>query len=499
MAVAAAAVAPAEPTPEAFAAAPSGTATEPGDTQAHPALDPTATPMATESTSTALPEHQINHEGAETGGTTTDLPPTLEPSTRPSLAAAPSVDQASHVTEAPSTPAPELSVQTPVATPPAAVARQEENIDPRVATLEAMFPDIDVSILQMILEESGGNTDTAIETLLAMSDPDYQPQPHAQQQTQPHEVDLDVQLAQRLQLEEDQAQWTPQARRHGSNPPPQRYDGLGMQPPIGHDGGQYPYQNMTQNQQNSAGMGAGAGDFTQTVKNFIAGASAKVSGGTGFGRGGGGNNTREYNAAASQNQGAQGQGPDYRQQFLEVAETGRKSISSLLTKAKAKIQELNTPQEGQQGGGQNASYGGAEYAPQRQQSQSQNYRQQQSQSPYYAPASNPTQAAYPAPVQASPNGNDQTGYQINPPRTSTDRQASALNAPSLPTRSSFDTPEGSRASFDTSRMGLKPKRPVSLINGGISQSPPSPTNTKGKNRVEDDEIEYVTSPFEDER
>jgi len=48
-------------------------------------------------------------------------------------------------------------------------------------------------------------------------------------------------------------------------------------------------------------------------------------------------------------------------------------------------------------------------------------------------------------------------------------------------------------------MGLKPKKPVSLINGGMSQSPPSPTNTKGKNRVDDDEIEYVTSPFEDER
>lgn len=72
----------------------------------------------------------------------------------------------------------------PVSTPPAAVARQEEHVDPRVATLQAMFPDIDVSILQLILEESGGNTDTAIETLLAMSDPNYQPPPHPQQENQ---------------------------------------------------------------------------------------------------------------------------------------------------------------------------------------------------------------------------------------------------------------------------------------------------------------------------
>ncbi|KAG9035335.1 hypothetical protein FRB95_011486 [Tulasnella sp. JGI-2019a] len=276
-------------------------------------------PTATGQPGSNLSQDRGFQESTEPGEVGAGLPPNLDPSTRPSLAIAPGVEQVSYVAQASSTPTQELPVHPPESTPPGAVTRQEENVDPRVATLQAMFPDIDVSILQLILEESGGDTDTAIEALLAMSDPDYRPQPHAhaQQQRQPSVIDLDEQLAQRLQLEEEEAQQREESRQ----PAPRRYEGLGMHPPIG-QGGQYPNQNMTQSRQNAAGMGAGGGDIATTFKNFLAGASAKVSA-TGFGRGGGGNSTGDYNADRGQNQGQgqQGQGPDYRQQFMEVAES----------------------------------------------------------------------------------------------------------------------------------------------------------------------------------
>ncbi len=45
------------------------------------------------------------------------------------------------------------------------------------------------------------------------------------------------------------------------------------------------------------------------------------------------------------------------------------------------------------------------------------------------------------------------------------------------------------------RLGLKPKRPVSLVGGG--QPVASQANVKGKGRASEEEIEYVSSPFED--
>lgn len=115
------------------------------------------------------------------------LPPSVVASTRPGLSPEADVQNAS-TTQPPSSPRPDLSVHIPTSTPPAAVTRAQEDqfIDPQVATLQAMFPDIEVSILQLVLEESGGDTDKAIEALLAMSDPTYQPPVQAQQ----HQVSI---------------------------------------------------------------------------------------------------------------------------------------------------------------------------------------------------------------------------------------------------------------------------------------------------------------------
>lgn len=47
--------------------------------------------------------------------------------------------------------------------------------DPKVLELVAMFPTIEVPVIELVLETSGGSVDRAIETLLGMTDPDFKP------------------------------------------------------------------------------------------------------------------------------------------------------------------------------------------------------------------------------------------------------------------------------------------------------------------------------------
>ncbi len=85
----------------------------------------------------------------------------------------------SNVAQGASTPNSDISAPAPVSTLPE--AHEDVSADPQVAALQAMFPDMDVSILQTVLEASGGNQDQAIETLLTMNDPDYKPPAHTVQ------------------------------------------------------------------------------------------------------------------------------------------------------------------------------------------------------------------------------------------------------------------------------------------------------------------------------
>lgn len=51
--------------------------------------------------------------------------------------------------------------------------RPETN--PKVSELHAMFPTVELSVIELVLETCGGSTDRAIEQLLAMSDPTFKP------------------------------------------------------------------------------------------------------------------------------------------------------------------------------------------------------------------------------------------------------------------------------------------------------------------------------------
>jgi len=179
----------------------------------------------------------------------------------------------------------------------------------------------------------------------------------------------------------------------------------------------------------------------------------------------------------------------------------------LVTKMKAKIQEYdNTPNDpgtqGQQSGDQHWST-----------------RQVHTHDPQTSAYPQQGRSVYPTQGSSSNYGNQgetqpastwysghqthspgQGGYIVDPsalsphPTTATPASAPGLN-PVPPLRSSFDQPTTSdapRASFDTSRLGLKPKRPVSLIDTNAQKS-----SAKGKDISVDDDIEYATSPFED--
>ncbi|WWD16309.1 hypothetical protein CI109_100735 [Kwoniella shandongensis] len=94
----------------------------------------------------------------------------------------------------PSAPPPALTTQTQTHQPAA---------DPKVAELQLIFPTVEVSVIELVLETCGGSTDRAIEQLLGMTDPNFKPDELSgtREDTQ---VDLDAEFARSLQLQDEQ-------------------------------------------------------------------------------------------------------------------------------------------------------------------------------------------------------------------------------------------------------------------------------------------------------
>jgi len=67
----------------------------------------------------------------------------------------------------PSAVAPPINAPAPPATTPQA--------NPKVAELQAMFPTVEVSVIELVLETCGGSTDRSIEQLLSMTDDNFKP------------------------------------------------------------------------------------------------------------------------------------------------------------------------------------------------------------------------------------------------------------------------------------------------------------------------------------
>ncbi|KAG9090472.1 hypothetical protein FS749_000512 [Ceratobasidium sp. UAMH 11750] len=375
--------------------------------------------------------------------------------------------------------------------------------DPAIASLHAMFPAFDLLVLQSVLEATGGDRDQAVDSLLAMSDPDYAP---TQTQTtgggapnqgrQPTQTELDEEFARRLMLEEEQAAhggaWPPRDQTSAHNVSYQTYQPRRSgeyQRPSGTGGGS---------------IGGMANDFQQQFRSFIGGA------------GGRGTGTQGQSQGQPQSQGSTGGG--YQEQFNKFADTGKKTFNSIFNKVKQKMEEFDRqhppdtqnmnrpPQSGHWSNWQ------APNPAQQPPPQVATYAQ----SP--APASAQPAPAVWSPPPAAPHGAlDSNPYGTPPTNTNT-----GANTATLPTTSgrwhyepepaappaqpvqpqapatSIGASEESRKSVDTSRLGILPKRPVSLmdVNANTRSAAPATAPAHTTERDSDEEsLEYVDRPM----
>ncbi|KAJ7594458.1 hypothetical protein C8J56DRAFT_438239 [Mycena floridula] len=151
-------------------------------------------------------------------------------------------------------------------------------------------------------------------------------------------------------------------------------------------------------------------------------------------------------------------------QINKFAETGKKTLGNFFSKVKTKIQELDQGREGSTSHG----VGGDTYP---YDNGHQNPFPTPHSAPYFDPNSQPTSTSNLGP-------NTQTrGYDATPSPSIELGPAPAPVTPPVP--------------IDTGKIGLLPKRPVSLLR---TQSPP--LDTSSSRDAEEDDLEYVENPFE---
>ncbi|TFK66496.1 hypothetical protein BDN72DRAFT_844275 [Pluteus cervinus] len=361
---------------------------------------------------------------------------------------------------------------------------REGPIDPRVSALRAMFPDFDDIVLLSVLESVDWDQDRAINTLLGMSDPNYKeetrhPEPVLSQ------TELDEQFARRLLLED-------QRRQNAFAPQPQRQSGR----PFTQAG---PFQPQPQPQAQYQQPG------------------------------------QEGNSMA-----------EFQDQVSKFAETGKKTLGSLFSKVKAKIQELDSQRTGTSG------------APAQQQQQQQqwgqvpynSYQPPAQQQPLYYQPEHPDQGPPSPPIQLHGPESLPAFYDPNSAaavtlpvisgtsaRTS-QRPASILGGSkpsevaaqsgsavgydvSTPPSNSpprvASTPSSPPKQIDGVKLGLLPKRPVSLLRpkspgtaetgasgstaaaAASTAATPAPAAAAAakKDYDSDDGLEYAENPFEE--
>ncbi|KJA27831.1 hypothetical protein HYPSUDRAFT_51784 [Hypholoma sublateritium FD-334 SS-4] len=290
--------------------------------------------------------------------------------------------------------------------------------DPGVISLRGMFPDYDDLILQSVLQSVSGNQERAIDALLGMSDPDYRSEAPATEAVTPQlpvtltQEELDEQFARQLVLSEQQ-------------------------------------QQTEQWMQTQAGGRVRPAVYQPTRQNAQQGWNPQTSG-------------------------EQERPSEFQDQFNKIAETGKKTIGSIFSKVKAKLQEFETgrPVAGTSGAQQQgwapppagAGVGGYGSPPL---TQSQQYH-----AAYYDP--NPPQLPTRAPVVE--------GYDVTPRQPSP--QPVTVPPPQIGT------------TLDGGKLGLLPKRPVTLLRE--PSVPATGTSAVSHDDYDDDGLEYAENPFESE-
>ncbi|KAN0091587.1 hypothetical protein V8E55_005153 [Tylopilus felleus] len=199
-------------------------------------------------------------------------------------------------------PSPSLQSVQPI---PAQSTMQETDTtlaDTRIASLKAIFPDFDDAVILSVLESTDNDHDRALDVLLGMNDPSFappnpppaqspnqfQPAPSSDAQRLSQEA-LDEQLARRLALEDQQATtqaWQPQPMQ-----------------------GQTMYQAYQPRPAGRNGWGGTPQGQPQT-----------------------------------QGQGGRDTMAEFQEGFNRIAESGKKTFSSIMSKVKAKMQEFDQGQ-----------------------------------------------------------------------------------------------------------------------------------------------------------
>ncbi|KAI0688200.1 hypothetical protein BC835DRAFT_1419376 [Cytidiella melzeri] len=370
--------------------------------------------------------------------------------------------------------------------PPPTTDDHPQQTHPSVAQLKAMFPDFDDSLLEEILASVNYNEDAAIDVLLGMSDPSYvSAHPPSAAPPQPTSMELDEALARQLQLEDD---------RQVRDRAPQRATGESWS-------------------RRSADRGSGDVEVSYATR------------------------AGQPHPSSAQPQG-QGQGSDFneiRETFTQIAESGKRTFSSIFSKVKAKINELDTSRPTQAhdqhpppSWGATSSTPGQPYGSQGMDRHAASQYYGGSQPHGTAPAdegwtkigggppptvavTTPPSSAQP-PTYSVPQPQATRGYDIDdnthtpphPTSISIPTPAAALSSspPSSSTNPETPRPPTTQTGspLNITKLGLLPKRPVSLLTPQSSAT--AATRREGEEDDEDedeDELDYVENPFEDRK
>lgn len=331
-------------------------------------------------------------------------------------------------------------------------APQQQEELPQITILRGMFPDFDSAVLQSVLESVDYNQERAIDVLLGMSDPSYVSATQPADTSQP-DLALDEQLARQLALEDQQ-----QPRSHATGQSWPRRD-------------QVPYQTRQQHPQ-----------AQQPEEGYVTG------------------NER-------------GDFQEIQETFTKLAESGKRTFSTIVSRAKAKINEYQQNRPGQSTGPYDQPQWGA--APPSQLDR--HTAQQAYQTAYYGgPATYPETPANEGPrlqgydvdqsaITTAANQPVAAPAPAAPQSTSLLSSSPPARSPMSSPRPSGDTPRPPQtmtgSPINAAKLGLLPKRPVNLLNS----QPPSTQNVQPasqpqmppRERRPSDDLDYVENPFEE--
>ncbi|KAI9455471.1 hypothetical protein BJY52DRAFT_1280236 [Lactarius psammicola] len=180
---------------------------------------------------------------------------------------------------------------------------------------------------------------------------------------------------------------------------------------------------------------------------------------------------------------------DVQEQFSKLAESGKRTFSTLVSKVKAKVQEFDQSRNAQSPSPPGA--GASTSSQQQQQQHASSGLDRHAQQAYYAPRLHPSPRAEDPPPSVLSN----SGSGAPAPYTTTD------DPTGVPAPPATNAGRPLSNTIDPGKIGLLPKRPVSLVDTQ-SQSQQQFHQNRSPSHPSDDsdeELEYVENPFEEGR